>query len=56
MTRNEIIAENIARGIFCGDCEKDDMDECSERGCVQIREQVVAALDAKDREFRKRVK
>lgn len=49
MKPNEIKAENIARGFYCGDDCCDDEEDCAENGCKLLRDDIVAALDAKDR-------
>lgn len=53
MTPNEIKANNIARGFFCGDCEcVEDSPECEEF-CTVLRDEILAALDAKDRKHKR---
>lgn len=48
MKPNRIKAENIACGFHCGgDC--DDEEDCAENGCADLRSDIEAALDAKDR-------
>lgn len=52
MKPNEIKARNIARGFYCGgDC--DDKRDCGENGCADLRSDIMAALDAKDRKISK---
>jgi hypothetical protein len=51
MTPNEIKADNIARGFFCGDCDcAEDSPECEEF-CTVLRDEILMALDAKDARF-----
>jgi hypothetical protein len=53
MTPNEIKAANIARGFACGNCDHDEaLEQNCEDGCVQLRDEILAALDAKDRQHR----
>lgn len=48
MKPNQIKAQNIARGFDChGDCDSEI--DCIENGCVSLRSDIEAALDAKDR-------
>lgn len=53
-TSNQVIAENIARGFACGDCNcADDKLRCADRGCADLRQQIERALNTKDRICRK---
>ena len=54
MTPNQIKAENIARGFDCGDCDHDEaLKQNCEDGCLKLRDEILAVLDAKDRKHKR---